>query len=139
MPRISGWIFDAYPLTSGMSLWILDEQGRMHALRDPWQPRFFASAGASFPASIRRYPIPTRCALVERKDFYTQKAFPVWEVRVGNPLKYAQLVDILMRREEIELFNCDIKVVQAYHYERRHFPLAYGTFECDENQALVSW
>ena len=39
MPRISGWIFDAYPLTSGMSLWILDEQGRMHALRDPWQDR----------------------------------------------------------------------------------------------------
>ena len=60
-------------------------------------------------------------------------------MRVGNPLKYTQLVDILMRRQDIELFNGDIKVVQAYHYERGHFPLAYGTFECDEHQALKAW
>src|SRR5689334_22887123 len=119
--KIRGWIFDAYPLTSGMSLWILDEQGRMHALRDAWEPRFFVSAGPSFPASIRRYPIYTRCRLIERKDFFTNRAVSVWEVRVANPLKYAQLVDILMRRPDIELFNADIKVVQAYHYERRHF------------------
>jgi len=139
MPRIRGWIFDAYPLLNGMSLWVLDEDGRMHALRDAWQPRFFVSAGPSFPASIRRYPISTRCTPVERKDFFTNRPFPVWEVRVGNLLKYSQLVDTLMRRQDIELFNCDIKLVQAYHYERRHFPLAYGTFECDADQALTSW
>ena len=52
---IRGWIFDAYPLASGMSLWVLDDRGRMHALRDAWEPRFFVSAGPSFPASIRRY------------------------------------------------------------------------------------
>ena len=56
---IRGWIFDAYPLLSGMSLWVLDEEGRMHALRDAWEPRFYVSlpagrqAPASFPASIR--------------------------------------------------------------------------------------
>ncbi len=137
--KISGWIFDAYPLSSGMSLWVLDNQGRMHALRDAWEPRFYVSAGPSFPASIRRYPVPTRCALVERKDFYSNHVMPVWEVRVGNPLKYGQLVDILMRRADIELFNADIKVVQAYHYERQHFPLAYGTFEQDESQNLMGW
>src|ERR1017187_8221263 len=137
--KIRGWIFDAYPLASGMSLWVLDEEGRMHALRDAWEPRFFVSAGPSFPASIRRYPIPTRCTLAERKDFFTQHVVPVWEVRVGNPLKYMSLVDTLMHRPDIELFNCDIKIVQAYHYERRHFPLAYGIFECDEHQAIKGW
>jgi len=137
--KISGWIFDAYPLASGMSLWVLDSEGRMRALRDAWEPRFFVSAGPSFPASIRRYPVPTRCTLVERRDFYTNRAMPVWEVRVGNPLKYAPLVDILMRRQDIELFNADINVVQAYHGERRHFPLAYGTFDCDETQNLRRW
>ncbi len=137
--KIRGWIFDAYPLASGMSLWVLDEQGRMHALRDAWEPRFYASAGPSFPASIRRYPIPTRCTLVERKDFYTNFPMPVWEVRVGNPLKYTQLVNTLMPRPDIELFNADIKVVQAYHYERQHFAMAYGTFECDADQTLRSW
>lgn len=137
--KIRGWIFDAYPLTSGMSLWILDEGGRMHALRDHWQPRFYVSAGPSFPASIRRYPIPTTCTLVERKDFYTNTPMAVWEVRVGNPLKYTQLVDTLMRWPEIELFNADIKIVQAYHYERGHFSMAYGTFECDADQTLTAW
>ncbi len=136
---LRGWIFDAYPLADGIALWILDEDGRMHALRDMWHPRFFVSAGPSFPSSIRRYAIPARCTLVARKDFFSQQSVPVWEVRVGNPLKYAQLVNILMRRPELELFNCDIKVVQAYHYERGHFPLAYGSFEYDKDQTLLHW
>src|SRR5437016_2459110 len=123
MPRITGWIFDAYPLSGGMSLWVLDENGRMHALRDDWRPRLFVRTDHSdaLDQALRRLAIPTRRRLVERRDFFTQGAVAVWELRVENPLQYQTLVNPLMTDERLELFNCDIAVVQAYHYERGHF------------------
>ena len=38
---MKGWLFDAYPVEQGITLWVIDAEGRMHTFLDPWEPRFF--------------------------------------------------------------------------------------------------
>ena len=42
MAELHGWFFDAYPASEGMRIWLIDEQGRPHALRDDFVPAFYA-------------------------------------------------------------------------------------------------
>jgi len=127
-----------------MSVWIIDDQGRIHPLRDSWKPRFFLAlqTRATVNAArqiLRQSSVKTQIRVVERKEFYRGAAVPVLEVRVENPLRYMALVDKFQRANRFELFNCDIHMVQAFHYERGHFPLARGEFEIDGAGVLRGW
>jgi DNA polymerase-2 len=137
--RIQGWIFDAYLISEGVSLWVLDEGGVMHALVDPWQPRLFAKEGVKLARFLFRNRIPITERVTERTDFFTYQKITVREIRVTNPLLYNDFVNRIQEVENLDLFNCDIHPVQAYHYERRHFPLAFGEFEADSSGTLRSF
>ena len=41
MSTLFGWFFDVYPSGDGMCLWLLDTEGRMHALSDTFAPVFY--------------------------------------------------------------------------------------------------
>ena len=43
MRPLTGWIFDVYPTTGGMVVWILDTEGKSYRLVDPFQPSFYAA------------------------------------------------------------------------------------------------
>jgi len=137
--RIPGWIFDAYPTSEGISLWVLDPEGKMHALLDPWQPRLFAQEGPKLERFLARNRIPILERRAERADFFTRRNVPVREIRVKNPLRYNDFVNRIQEVQDLELYNCDIHSVQAYHYERGHFPLAKGEFETDADGVLRQW
>jgi DNA polymerase-2 len=137
--RIKGWIFDAYLTGEGISLWILDSRGKMHALLDPWQPRLFAREGPKLSRFLAHNRIPITQRSTVREEFFTREKVPVREIRVCNPLRYNDFVAKIQEVENLELFNCDIHPIQAYHYERGHFPLAKGEFEADADGVLRDW
>jgi DNA polymerase elongation subunit (family B) len=136
---ISGWIFDAYPVAQGISLWVLDEHGRMHTFLDRWQPRLFVQDEPRLSRFLSKTRIAIDQRLVERRDFFTHQPRRVREIRVRNPLQYNDLVNGLQEIENLELFNCDIHPVQSYHYERGHFPLGRCEFEADAAGVLRAW
>ena len=70
--RIHGWIFDAYPVREGISLWILDAKGQMHTLLDAWQPRLYAKDGARLNDFLSRNRTSIRTQLATRKDIFTR-------------------------------------------------------------------
>ena len=40
---LTGWIFDVYPTSGGMVVWIVDTEGKSHRLVDPFQPSFYVA------------------------------------------------------------------------------------------------
>jgi DNA polymerase elongation subunit (family B) len=137
--RIKGWIFDAYLTGEGISLWILDQEGKMHALLDRWQPRLYAREGPKLTRFLAHNHIPITQRSTVREEFFTHEKVPVREIRVCNPLRYNDFVTKIQEVEDLDLFNCDIHPIQAYHYERGHFPLAKGEFEADADGVLRDW
>src|SRR5262245_31961117 len=121
--RIEGWIFDAYPVREGVSLWLIDRDGRSHVALDDWRPRLFARDGSLLRDFLARNRIPIRTQPTVRKDFFTRQPLTVQEIRLENPLEYEDFVARIQEVENLDLYNCDIHQVQTYHYERQHFPL----------------
>ena len=123
MAVLKGWIFDAYLVPQGISLWVIDESGRMHTFLDPWRPRLFVSPSPLLSRLLASCRVAVTTRLTSGKDFFTLAEFPVVEIRVHNPLLYDALVARLEAVPGLGLFNCDIHLVQAYHYERGHLPV----------------
>jgi DNA polymerase elongation subunit (family B) len=137
--HISGWIFDAYPVREGIALWLIDREGRSHVALDDWRPRLFARDGALLNNFLARNRIAIRIQPVVRTDFFTHQPLAVREIRLENPLEYDDFVARIQEVENLDLYNCDIHPVQAYHYERGHFPLAKGEYEVDADGKLQEW
>jgi hypothetical protein len=138
MEKTEGWIFDAYPEGSGMCVWIVERGGRRRSVLDVWQPAFHvAGAPAQLKSAARvlaSLKFPTQTRWVDKQELFSGKTLSVWEVRVP-----ALERDALVRRlagMEIPLYDADMHLVQAYHYERGHFPLALCEFEIEDGRLI---
>ncbi|MCX5795398.1 MAG: hypothetical protein NTY77_07895 [Elusimicrobia bacterium] len=138
--RLEGWLFDAYPESEGMRVWVIDVEGRAHDFLDVWQPALYLSGSAEVVrgalAFLRGRPFPVDVRPVERLELFSGESLSVLQVRVPPPAS-AKLAAQL-REQGATLFSADIHLVQAYHYERGHFPLARCAFEV-EGSRLRSW
>lgn len=140
MRVLEGWIFDVYTVPQGVRLWILDDYGRCFYVLDPWQPSFFLSG--SEPelrralALLRTARHPVDCRPARRTELFSGEKLDVLEVRVPPPA-HAPWVKRLGGLG-FKLYNADIHLAQAYHYERGHFPLARCRFEI-EKDVLRGW
>ena len=138
--KVEGWIFDAYPEKEGMCIWIVERGGRRRSVLDPWRPAFhLAGTTAQLKSAARvlaslNYPSDT--AWVEKKELFSGQTLSVLEVRVPVLER-----DALVRRlagMELPLYDADMHLVQAYHYDRGHFPLALCGFEI-KDERLISF
>ena len=126
---LSGWIFDVYPTSAGMVVWIVDEAGKSHRLLDPFQPRFYAEGS---PRALRQLAIDlgrTRLAfpvgMTRRQEFWTGDTRDVLEFALANPEKQPALLRRLaVLRSGITLYDCDLSPALTYCHTRGIFPLA---------------
>lgn len=138
MKTLKGWIFDAYLVSEGVGVWIVDELDQMHAVLDVWQPRLYVLPSPLLDSFLKKNRVAVECRMVRRNDFYTGRSMDVVEIRV-NPLEHERFLRALEAVRGLSLFNCDIHLVQAWHFERKHFPLAKGVFHVDDAGRLISW
>jgi DNA polymerase-2 len=133
MGKTEGWLFDAYPEEEGMRVWIVERGGRRRSLIDPWRPAFHVGGDTAELKRVLRVlsqlPYPTDAGVVEKKELFSGALQSVLEIR-APVLKRDALVKTLAGME-FALYDADMHLVQAYHYERGHFPLALGRFEID--------
>jgi DNA polymerase-2 len=136
--KTEGWIFDAYPESEGMRVWIVERGGRRRSALDRWRPAFHVTGtvdqlkhAARVLASVS-YPTETRW--VDKKELFSGKTLSVWEVRVPV-LERDGLVKRLAGMD-LPLYDADMHLVQAYHYDRGHFPLALCSFEFDGDRLI---
>lgn len=139
---VSGWILDAYPVAEGMCVWLLDKDGRAAPVVDGWSPGFYLGLEPRHQDALSQWlrggPGGT-VAVVERRDFFSGRLRPVFDIRINNPLAYAGAVDRALRIPGGSLYNADIDLVQYYFYERGLFPLAYASAATGEDGRVREW
>ena len=137
--KTEGWIFDAYPEPEGMRVWFVGRDGRRRSALDAWRPAFHVGGSAEQLKRALRViaalDYPAECGWVEKRELFLNQTLRVLEVRVPV-LERDRLVKRLAGLE-IPLYDADMHLVQTYHYDRAHFPLARGRFELDGDRLVA--
>lgn len=119
-----------------MRLWLLRADGRHESCFDAWQPVFHIGdeGGGLERAGPLIAHLPSRW--VDKRELFSGDVRRVLEVCVP-PFERDPLVARLQRLE-VTLYDADVHLVQTYHYDRGHFPLAFCRFRISEGR-LAGW
>lgn len=111
-----------------MALWLVDAEGESHRVLYPYAPYFYLSGSTSdlrkAGALVSSWGAPVSLKLTPKKEFYSDAPMKVLQVKVLNPLRYAQLVNRVIRLKYVEPFTCDLSPVHLFFYDTGLFPLA---------------
>jgi len=129
-----GWIFDIYPAADGMVVWLLDEDGRAHLLRDTFSPCFYVRGPRhelrAVCRMLRAQRAPASLRRTERLDLFLDQAVEVLEVGVRIPRLLGRLFHQTAEfRPDLTYYDADISLPQRYALARDVFPLAYCAVE----------
>ncbi|MBI5193550.1 MAG: hypothetical protein HZA08_08940 [Nitrospirae bacterium] len=140
----SGWLFDIYLDGDVIRLWFIKEDGTHLFLCDQYAPSFFVrTTPPVLNRAFQRRPlnsIPVTITPVERIELQSGKYVPVLEVKVQRPSQYNEVVSTLDKWSggQLELFTCDISVVQRYLWDKKIFPLAFCSWEAAGDGRLLT-
>lgn len=131
---MTGWFFDAYPVTGGMTVWFLDDSGAARSYFDPFTPSFYLRLdrrdALRLPALVRGLPVTLGTAV--KTELFSGQAWQVEEVTVRDPLQFNRCVSALQKFfPHFAFYNSNIPVAQMYLYDRQVFPLARCAFSAD--------
>jgi hypothetical protein len=97
---ITGWLFDLYPSAAGITLWLVDRDGRKVRCTVPFVPSFFMSVPESdhrqVDALTRTFPFPISFERTVRREIYSDEEWNVLRVRVHDT---RHLKDVVRRVE----------------------------------------
>ena len=137
----NAWLFDIYPARGGMTLWMIDADGRHVRLIAPYRPSFFVGGSGHVlthvKETLRRSRAPASFSMTERRDLWSDRLIPVLQVSV-EVLSFTSVVKQVSRIGGAELYNCDIAPEQMYFYEKGLFPLAFCEVEDSGDGTVVS-
>ena len=129
---ITGWIFDVYPTSGGMVVWIVDQAGQNHRLVDPFQPSFYAAGPATalrqLAMDLTRMRLAEPVGMTRRQEFWTGEPRDALEFTLRNPERQPALLrQLAVPRPGVILYDCDLSPVLTYCHARGIFPLAKVT------------
>ncbi len=142
--RIIGWLFDLYPSAEGITLWIVDEEGKQHRCSAPFTPSFFmhvAEADAAKVAALTgSLPMKVTLEWARQREIYSNQEWTVLRVRVHDTRGHLGVVKRLERHfPHYVFFNSDIPSQQLFLYDTGLFPLARGEYEITQDGLLAGW
>ena len=141
---VTGWLFDVYPSAKGVTLWLLDRNGKAHRCFRNYTPSFFLHINEADARRIdalgSRCPVPVSLARTTRKEIYSGDTWEVVQVHVHETTRFKEVVWYFERFfPHFAFYNSDILVAQLFLYETGLFPLALGDYEIDGTGELVRW
>lgn len=141
---ITGWLFDIYPSPQGITLWLVDRDGRKYRCHDAFVPSFFMHVPDADEQRIAALvqPFPFRVSLdrAVRREIYADEDWNVLRVSVHDTMHLKDVVRRLERHfPHFVFFDSDIPSQQLYLYHTGLFPLAYGEYALDDTGALTGW
>ncbi|HEX9898725.1 MAG TPA: DNA polymerase domain-containing protein [Candidatus Methylomirabilis sp.] len=135
---LTGWIFDVYPTSGGMVVWIVDAEGKSYRLVDPFQPSFYVAGpvGAlrKLAADLHRMRLAAPVGMTRRQEFWTGESRDVLEFLLLDPERQPALLrQLAVPRPGITLYDCDLSPALMYCHAREIFPLAKVTVTTDRD------
>lgn len=130
MLSLTGWLFDVYAAGDDVTVWVMDADGVLHALRDELRPSFFVGGPDDALGRVCRWlagaRLPVRLRRAERYDLVARRSRVLLEVEVRVPAQYASLVRRVTETfPQLDYYNADLTIPQFYFFERNLFPLAH--------------
>ncbi len=141
---ITGWLFDIYPSSDGITIWLIDKEGVKHRAFTPFVPSFFMHISPEeerrVAALVKSFPFKITLDRVMRRELYSNEEWNVLRINVHDTLRFKQVVQRLERHfPHYVFFNSDIQTQQIYLYETGLFPLAFGEYSINESGMLTEW
>jgi DNA polymerase-2 len=141
---IPGWLFDVYPSTEGMTVWLIDQQGTRHRCTHRFTPSFFLSLQEPDARRVevlsRRSPVSVSITQTERRDLYSNQLLSVLQVWVHDATRFRETVRYYEQFfPHFAFFHSDLLVAQLFLYETNLFPLAFGEYVVNEHEELIEW
>jgi len=126
--HLEGWIFDVYPSSDGMILWVIDDQGHPHRVRHTYAPTLYVAGSHNelemARQALSRLRVPVTLTPTARQELMSGTQIPVTAVTVPHPLAFPAAARLLARVPGLALYNCDILTTRLFFYETGLFPLA---------------
>ncbi len=140
---ITGWLFDVYPSSKGITVWLIDRSGAKHCASIPFTPWFFMRVGneeARRAAEITKsFSFPVTYTQEIQRDIYSNQECDVLRVNVHDTTQLRNVVWRLERHfPHFVFFNSDIPSQQIFFYSTGLFPLAFGEYSI-LNGRLIEW
>lgn len=142
--HITGWLFDVYPSSQGMTLWFIDQNGGKHCCTAKFSPSFFLGLRESDHQRAltlaRQSAVPLSLRRTLRRELYSNEQWEMTEISVHHPLRFREVVRFYeLYFPHFVFFNSDVLPAQMFLYERDLFPLALGEYEIDDDGVLIGW
>ncbi len=139
---VKGWLFDLYPSIQGMTLWIIDEDGKTHRCRDTFTPVFYLHLPLPDMARAEKLanacPVPVTTHRTQRMELYSGTMVDVLACTVHNAVRAREAAWFFEKEfPHFTLFNTDIPIAQLYLYHTQLFPLAFGEYCIDDTGQLT--
>ena len=141
---MTGWLFDIYASANGVTVWLIDADGRKYRCTYPFVPSLYLHVDRADAARAEmiagRFPFPITLNIDRRRELYSDEVWEVYRVDVHDPLRFKQVVQTLERHfPHYVFFDSDIPVPQRFLYTTGLFPLAFGEYTIDAEGRLIAW
>jgi DNA polymerase-2 len=140
--RIEGWLFDIDELGPSVTLWVYDDDGRLHRLTDEFYPPVYAHGARAklkqLAADLSKRGLIIGVRWVQKREFWGGDEIEVLQLNVSDSshlLKLRQIAAELDR--EIVFYDLDIPTPQHYLYLTRLFPLCRLEAQVGERGAVI--
>ncbi|MBS1789707.1 MAG: hypothetical protein JST85_18425 [Acidobacteria bacterium] len=140
--RIKGWLFDIDELGSAITLWVYDDNGRLHRLTDEFRAPVYAHGEKDrlkrLASDWEKRDWITGVWWTTRREFWSEEEIEVLQLNVADSsysVKIREVAALLDR--EISFYDLEIPASQHYLYLKKLFPLCHLEADVDEQNNIV--
>lgn len=125
---IAGWLFDVYPNETGLTVWLVGEDGKRYRFIQEFAATVYAAGAATRLRELWKWlkmqPIPVHLSRTEQKDVF-QGIITVLAVEMLQPAKLDELfLNMVAVFPDLTYYDADISLPLRYAAAFGVFPLA---------------
>ena len=137
MSELTGWLLDAYAGETGLTVWLLDDEGTRHCLSQAFSIAFYVAGNSSDLRAVWRWfssqPEPVCLSRIERHDLFVGPT-TVLAVECKHPVDLPRLFQRLSRAfPSLAYYDADIPLSLRYAAAFGVFPLGRVRAEMQGN------
>jgi DNA polymerase elongation subunit (family B) len=139
---LRGWLFDLDDLGPAVTLWVYDDDGRLHRLTEEFHPPVYAHGErerlTSLAADFARRGWITGVRWTERREFWRGDRIEVMQINLRDSASQRGIREAAaLLDREVTFYDLDIPATQHYLYLRRLFPLCRLEAEVDAGGNVI--
>jgi DNA polymerase II len=136
--RIEGWLFDIDELGPWVTLWVYDDDGRLHRLTDEFYPPVYAHGDRGklkqLAADMNKRDLIAGLRWTRKREFWSGDEIEVLQLNISDSSHLPKLREIAAKLDrEISFYDLDIPTPQHYLYLTKLSPLCRVEARVDEH------